>query len=460
MGQTMSCGKVHENDLFVAVRNGDLETIEAMVETHDPTIFATARGHSRQSALHMAAMLGRIEVLSFLLDRVSFFSNPDVLNRYKQTPLMLAAIHGKISCVKKLIESGAFILKFDSQFGRTCLHYAAFYGRSDCLEAILAAARTSRIADSWGFSRFVNTRDEGGETSLHLAAQYGRPECVQILLHNGALVSAVNGFNGHQGNTPLHHAAEGGSVECVRELLAWGADRLQPDLFGRIPYLLALQNKHQACAALLNPSSAEPLVWPLLLRLMTDLNPETKSLLEKALKEINMEREKSTSNMTTHSGSFPSPAPSVDDSTSEASNVEECSICFERLCAIELKPCSHQMCAHCTLALCCYKKPDPSKPSYEAPICPFCRCSIANLLALEITNNTAVELESSPSKQRKPRKSSEGSSSGSFKGLSAMGSFVKKGGRISGKVAAACTEASSNKHLQIAGMSSHPCNPS
>ena len=47
-----------------------------------------------------------------------------------------------------------------------------------------------------GFSRFVNTRDEGGETSLHLAAQYGRPECVQILLHNGALVSAVNGFNG------------------------------------------------------------------------------------------------------------------------------------------------------------------------------------------------------------------------------------------------------------------------
>ncbi|KAL5740615.1 hypothetical protein ACOSP7_029500 [Xanthoceras sorbifolium] len=438
MGQAMSCGKVHENDLFVAVRNGDLETIEAMVET-DPTIFATTRGHSRQSALHMAAVFGRIEVLSFLLDRVSFFSNPDVLNRYRQTPLMLASIHGKISCVKKLIESGAFILKFDSLFGRTCLHYAACYGRSDCLEAILAAALTNPIANSWGFSRFVNTRDEGGKTSLHLAAQYGRSECVHILLHNGALVSAVTGFNGYRGNTPLHHAAEGGSVECVRELLAWGADRLQPDVFGRIPYVLALQNKHQACAALLNPSSAEPLVWPLQLRLMTDLNPETKSLLEKALKEINKERENSILNKATNS--FPSPAPSVDDNTSEASNVEECSICFERLCEIEIKPCGHQMCAHCTLALCCHKKPDPTKPSCEAPICPFCRCSIVNLLTVEITNN-ATELEISPSKPRRSRKSwnsSEGSSS--FKGLSAMGSFVKMGGRISGKVAAACSEA-------------------
>lgn len=92
---------------------------------------------------------------------------------------MLAAMHGKISCVEKLIEAGANvcvlvkvffkigllcllelilsigilfccqILKFDSLNGRTCLHYAAYYGHFESLKAILSAARTSHVAASW-----------------------------------------------------------------------------------------------------------------------------------------------------------------------------------------------------------------------------------------------------------------------------------------------------------------------
>lgn len=60
----------------------------------------------------------------------------------------------------------------------------------------------------------------------------------------------------------------------------------------RIPYTVALKHKHRACAALLNPSSAEPLVWPSPLKFISELNPEAKALLETALKEANMEREK------------------------------------------------------------------------------------------------------------------------------------------------------------------------
>ncbi|KAK9126999.1 hypothetical protein Scep_015845 [Stephania cephalantha] len=50
-------------------------------------------------------------------------------------------------------------------------------------------------------------------------------------------------------SSPLHLAARGGSLDCVRELLAWGADRLQRDSSGRIPYTVALKHKHNACAA-------------------------------------------------------------------------------------------------------------------------------------------------------------------------------------------------------------------
>lgn len=60
----------------------------------------------------------------------------------------------------------------------------------------------------------------------------------------------------------------------------------------RIPYLVALKHKHQSCAAILNPSSAEPLVWPSPLKFISELNPEAKALLERALMESNIEREK------------------------------------------------------------------------------------------------------------------------------------------------------------------------
>lgn len=55
---------------------------------------------------------------------------------------------------------------------------------------------------------------------------------------------------------------------------------------------MAIKYKHVACAALLNPSAAEPLVWPSSLKFINELNPDAKTLLESALIEANKEREK------------------------------------------------------------------------------------------------------------------------------------------------------------------------
>uniref|UniRef100_A0A804UMS3 Uncharacterized protein n=1 Tax=Zea mays TaxID=4577 RepID=A0A804UMS3_MAIZE len=60
----------------------------------------------------------------------------------------------------------------------------------------------------------------------------------------------------------------------------------------RIPYEVAAKRGHVACAALLNPSSAEPLVWPSALKFISELEPDAKSLLEAALMEANRERER------------------------------------------------------------------------------------------------------------------------------------------------------------------------
>lgn len=99
------------------------------------------------------------------------------------------------------------------------------------------------------------------------------------------------------------------------------------------------------------------------------------------------------------------------------------------------------MCANCTLALCCHNKPNPTTPAPKAPVCPFCRSKITELVVAEVKTKNDVQLESSPSKPRTSRKSqstSEGSSS--FKGLSALGSFGKLGGRSSGKFSAECDD--------------------
>ncbi|KAK4375132.1 hypothetical protein RND71_005809 [Anisodus tanguticus] len=270
--------------------------LKAVLE-RNPNLVHHSTVYDRQSALHITAANGQIEVVSMLIDESV---NPDLLNRYKQTPWMLAAMHGKISRVQKLIEAGANILMFDSLNGRTCLHYAAYYGHSDCLKTILSAARTSHVASSWGYVQFVNVKDGKGATPLHLATRQRRPECVHILLDNGALVCASTGgycsflICTKTVSQVVHHfiwLQELVFLIDPRELLAWGADRLQRDDSG-IPYTVALRHKHGACAALLNPSSAEPLVWPSAMKFISELNEEAKHLLECALMDANKEREK------------------------------------------------------------------------------------------------------------------------------------------------------------------------
>lgn len=80
--------------------------------------------------------------------------------------------------------------------------------------------------------------------------------------------------------------------------------------------MVAMKHKHGACGALLNPSSAEPLVWPSPLKFISELNDEAKLLLEQALMEANREREKTILKGTAYS--LPSPSFSdTDDNMSE-----------------------------------------------------------------------------------------------------------------------------------------------
>ncbi|KAJ3676417.1 hypothetical protein LUZ60_003829 [Juncus effusus] len=437
MGHGVSCARPsHEAEFFRCVQSGDLDAVQGALSLQED-LAHRCTAYGRLSPLHIAAANGCLELLSLMLD---LSVHPDILNRHKQTPLMLAAMNGKIECVQKLLEAGANILMFDSSNRRTCLHHAAYYGHSDCLKAILSAAQSNPISFSWGFARFVNVTDAHGATPLHLAARQGRADCVHILLNNAAIVSSSTGSYGFPGSTSLHLAARGGWIDCVRELLAWGADRLHRDSAGRIAYVIAMKKSHLACAALLNPSSAEPLVWPSPLKFISELSDDAKLLLEEALMEANLEREKKIFKGTDFSVSSPSydGCDDVDADSNEESGNELCCICFERECTIEVRECAHQMCAPCTLSLCCHSKPNPSTLSLSSPTCPFCRSTISKLVVVKPESKSGFEESEKPNSprvsvrrlnNRSRNLSNEGGSSGSFKGI------FPKMGRGSGRIA-------------------------
>ncbi|EPS67167.1 hypothetical protein M569_07608, partial [Genlisea aurea] len=424
MGQGLSCGETRERVLlFDAARNGELQAVKAMAD-RDPNLLNMRSINRKLSPLHVAAASGQIGVLSMILERSG---SPDVFNRHKQTPLMLAAIHGRVSCAERLIQAGANILLFDTVHGRTCLHYAAYYGHTDCLQLLLSAAKSAAVAQSWGSARFVNIRDQTGATPLHLASRQRRSDCVRILLCDGALVSASTGGYSHPGSTPLHLAARGGSLDCIRELLARGGDRLQRDSSGRIPYMVAVKYKHGACAALLNPLAPEPLTWPSPLKFIRELDPEAKALLEKALMEANRKREKT----------ILMDATGLDDDASEASEAELCCICFERVCTVEVRNCGHQLCAYCVLHLCCcHSKPD-SAAAKVPPACPFCRSTISQL-ATTVAKNEQLDAANGVQQPKVVVSNGNGecSSGNGFRSLSSsFGSSLGRLGRNSGKVA-------------------------
>ncbi|KAG6468204.1 hypothetical protein ZIOFF_072776 [Zingiber officinale] len=173
-----------------------------------------------------------------------------------------------------------------------------------------------------GFARFVNVGDERGETPLHLAAQRRWTECVSVLLDHGVLFLLPLGnmvilgallyiwqlaeevwivfahcLHGEPiGSRGIHLGGHISSFQIAYTLGEIGTASFTIEILNkqtvRIPYSIAIKHNHGACAALLNPSAAEPLVWPSPLKFISELDPNARALLEVALMDANKESEK------------------------------------------------------------------------------------------------------------------------------------------------------------------------
>ena len=102
------------------------------------------------------------------------------------------------------------ILKADD-FGRTPLHYAAYF---DSLEVVKLFLKNNNI------SQIAYTLDKQGMSALHISAKKGHCDVMSAILQNFPFTCELLD---NKGRTALHHAVESGSTNAVKILLSSSA---------------------------------------------------------------------------------------------------------------------------------------------------------------------------------------------------------------------------------------------
>lgn len=208
-----------------------------------------------------------LEVLNLLLKHGA---DGNACNKWRETPLLIAANNGHLAAVEALLTSGADP-SMCSEAGWSALTFAAHKGYDDIVSLLLNAGAP------------VNCRViEDLSTPLHKACagnKDGHLSAVKLLLAGGADVHALNKWR----ETPLLTAANHGQAATVKALLDAGADPCRCTDTGWSPLSIAAYKGHDEVVELLlehgAPTEEEDPTLSALLQAATKGLPNTVQLL-------------------------------------------------------------------------------------------------------------------------------------------------------------------------------------
>jgi ankyrin repeat protein len=166
-------GVVQAGSLFGAAADGDLATVETLLDGGGDVDAANRHG---ETPLIAAALAGEVAVAELLISR-----GADVMARNDGglTPLHAAAYAGSVGVAELLLEHGAELEDRTNVSGATPLMLAAEENRIAVAELLV-----TRGAD-------VNTPDRDGFTPLTQAWAKQRTEMVRLLKRHGATCQPV-----------------------------------------------------------------------------------------------------------------------------------------------------------------------------------------------------------------------------------------------------------------------------
>ncbi len=248
-------------DLTEAVRNGDLNSVRALLKSADGAgQDVNGVGRDSMTALLWASQANDIPIARQLLDAGA---DPNLANRYGITPLWLAATNRSAELVEALLKHGADAAHA-LPHGETALMAAARSGDPKSIQLLLQAGANANAGES-----------SFGETALIWAAGEDHADAIRALVAGGAdpngrsKVLDVPDMKWQQvgmvstrlpvgGWTALMYAARQDSQAAVKALVESGANFNAQDPDGSTALELAIINTHYDLAALLLDAGADP----------------------------------------------------------------------------------------------------------------------------------------------------------------------------------------------------------
>ena len=174
-----------------------------------------AQDKDHDTALHLAAFSGRLEIAKLLIDHGAITTAE---NEHGESPLHLVSRgqyvspENGVSIVQLLLEHGVDVNDTD-RHQNTPLHFASSLGRLEIAQALLDHGAKP------------GPENDGAQTPLHLVSQGSYwfqddgPGVVKLLLDRGADMCAQDGEHA----TPLHLACCSGRLDIARVLLDYDA---------------------------------------------------------------------------------------------------------------------------------------------------------------------------------------------------------------------------------------------
>lgn len=235
---------------YQAVHAGELQVIVGLAQRNKTLI--TFHDNHGNSWLHAAAMKGYAHLVGWFAAQA-----PDLINETNdlgQTPLHLAALHGKDRLIFLFKGLHAGIDARDMN-GATPMHLATAGDHLQTMQALLtngaslvardahgdmplhaAASADHENLISWLISNKapLDAQNTMGQTAVFLAASQGNNKVIEALLHHGAKVR-----DEHEERTVLHAAVAGGHEDTVKLLLARGLEPDETDSQGQTPLMVA-----------------------------------------------------------------------------------------------------------------------------------------------------------------------------------------------------------------------------
>lgn len=190
-------------DLGEAIKNGNLGTVQQMIEADEKGKLLKKKAMEDWMPLHLAVLFDQREIIEYLLARGS---DPDPTDGLGLTPLLQAVKLRDMDVAKLLMANGANP-SAKSKSGNTALHFAASSGSINMIDEFITRGLN------------VGVTNDVDDTPLHLAVREENLDMVKHLLAKGAPANVKNKL----GQTPLHDAAMVGSEDILVALIDSGA---------------------------------------------------------------------------------------------------------------------------------------------------------------------------------------------------------------------------------------------